>query len=391
MREAIGIFGGIAGAIVIALVGRYGFVTSDTPIDGAIVAFMFSTIAVGGIAGPAVAVHLFRSTTGWAKAWGLIAGVIAAVSLLANLTNSLGAIAGRADKTEAQRTAAVDTVKDAKAELARIDRELAALPPYAVTDDAAVRAAQRAADAATKAKDAECGNGNPKQRGLNCRGYEATERQALAALTAATANRALTDRAAKLEAAAAAVRAQRGTVQLIKSANPLADALGRIFRLEPEVAATGQQVATVVVVELLIAFALIAFELLRAPLTPPAGALSLFPAAELIEPPAPAQHAARGLLALVGAPAGEVMLKPADGASVARFMLACMPRAPGEQVSWGSAYARYQRWCSEGTPPSAPLSLARFGEQFRDYCERARIQTLQDGARLYCLDVKLAS
>lgn len=44
--------------------------------------------------------------------------------------------------------------------------------------------------------------------------------------------------------------------------NPMAETLARIFHMEANAAATWQQVATVIVVELLIAFALIAYELL---------------------------------------------------------------------------------------------------------------------------------
>jgi hypothetical protein len=47
----------------------------------------------------------------------------------------------------------------------------------------------------------------------------------------------------------------------VASVNPLAETLGRIFALPAETAATAQQVGMVVVVELLIAFALVAWKL----------------------------------------------------------------------------------------------------------------------------------
>lgn len=395
MRKAIGIFGALAGATVVGLVARYGFVTSDTAIDGAIVAFFFAVIAIGGIAGPAVAVHLYRGTSGAAKFWGIAAAVVAAVALLANLTNSLGAIAGRADKTAAQRTAAINSVKDDRAELARLDRLIATLPALAPTDKVAVLAAQRAADTATTARKAECGNGDPRERGKNCRAYEAAEREALSTLTATTANRAATtERAANLEAEAAAIRARLKNVPPVKSANPLADALGRIFAVPADVAATGQQIATVVVVELLIAFSLIAFELLGAGNALGARAPSMAgPQAGIeLEPPALSQRPAGGILALAGITATDLpRMIAADATSVPRFMISCLPRAVGEQVSWGRAYARYQRWCGEQQPPLAPLAIEPFGEAFRAYCARANIPTQRAGSKLFAVGVRLAS
>lgn len=389
MHRAIGIFGGLAGVIVVALVARYGFVTSDTAIDGAIVAFFFGVIAIGGIAGPAVALHLFRISNGWAKTWGIVAGLIAVVALLANISNSLGAIAIRADKTEAQRVNASNAIRDHRTELTRIRRDLAALPEFTPTTQEAVDAARAAVQSAERSREAEC-----KLRGPRCRQREADDRSQRTELAEAIANKSLTDRAATLEAAALSVRARLASTPPVKSANPLADTLARIFRMPAELAATGQQIAIVVVVEILIAFSLVAFELLTAlpPKSVPRTAASTpEPVATIVSLP-PAQRAAKGILALAGISVSE-HARPlvADATSVARFMLSCMPRSPGEQVSWGSAYARYQRWCSDQHPPLMPLSLKSFGVQFGAYCNRAHIETRQDGLRIYCLDVKLAS
>jgi hypothetical protein len=53
MRSILLIFGIAAGLINTLMVGRYGFVTSDTAIDGAIAAFYFGIISLGAIGGPA--------------------------------------------------------------------------------------------------------------------------------------------------------------------------------------------------------------------------------------------------------------------------------------------------------------------------------------------------
>lgn len=84
MRFLLAGFGAIAGAITVALVARYGFVTADSAIDGYITAFLFGTIALGGLAGYAVAARLWEKSR--PAAW--IVGVIATVALVVNLTNS---------------------------------------------------------------------------------------------------------------------------------------------------------------------------------------------------------------------------------------------------------------------------------------------------------------
>jgi hypothetical protein len=50
MRNAVGVFGLVCGLIVVALVGRYGFKTTDLEADAWIMAFLFAVIAAFGIA-----------------------------------------------------------------------------------------------------------------------------------------------------------------------------------------------------------------------------------------------------------------------------------------------------------------------------------------------------
>ena len=126
------------------MVGRYGFVTSDTAIDGAIAGFYFSIIALGAIGGPAVAVH-FAAKRRWV--WGAIFGLIAAVSLCANVVNSLGALAGRSDKTQAERLKVRDDAKYDRAQLARVVAERASMA-FTPGSEEAIAAAREAVDLA---------------------------------------------------------------------------------------------------------------------------------------------------------------------------------------------------------------------------------------------------
>lgn len=379
MRNAVGIFGGLAGAIVVALVGRYGFVTSDTRLDGAIAAFFFAVIAIGGIGGPAVAVNLFRTAEGWAKTWGLIAGVIAGVALLANLSNSLGAIAGRADKTIAERTNASEAVKDARAELKRLTHEREKLPAFTPAGDEDVTAARQAVAAAEKASKAECGDGGPTQRGARCLQREAEERAKRGSLAGILTNKGLTDQAAKIDASAAAERRKVSTTAPVGSVNPMAETLARILRIPPGDAATWQQVATVIVVELLIAFSLIAWELL----TPQRGAAPV--EAEVIKPRRSATRRHRRALGSAVALI-EANLVPGD---VAQFAVAHLRPANGASLAIVDLYEPYKVWCR--AQDASAVSEAQFEELFAGLCKLSGFGRADKNGKAHCLGLQLAA
>jgi hypothetical protein len=380
VRNTLGIFGMVAGAVVVTMTARYGYLGSDTLADGAIAAFFFAVIAVGGIAGPAVAVHLFRSATGWARLWGVLAGIVAAAALAANLSNSLGSLAGRAEKTLAERARVADARKDDRGELARILAERQALPAFTPATAETVAAAKRAADTATKNREAEC-----EKRGPNCRQREIDEQAAADKLTTATTNKATTDRAAKLEADAAAIRKRLDTTPPVASVNPLAETLGRIFALPAETAATAQQVAMVVVVELLIAFALVAWELLAHPAAPTASPTAGASRGET-ETPEPEDGrpepnlAAGNVVALDSArPAGD----PAE------FALACLEPSSGASVVIEDLHQPYGAWCRAAG--RRPLDQAEFAGRFTALLGFAGMRTEKRGGRVLVRNVRLVA
>lgn len=209
MRSAVGIFGIVCGAVVIWTVANYGYASADDPAARWNIAFLFGVIAAGGLFGHAVSVRLW----GINRPCSLLVGLACAAALIINLSNALGALAGRNSRSAAESASKASAIRDDRAELARLQKALDRLGAYVATDKAAVDAAQRAADAASTAKERECGNGDPKQRGRFCRDREDGERQAADALAKATAAKALTDRAIGLEAEMRPIRqrpAQRG-------------------------------------------------------------------------------------------------------------------------------------------------------------------------------------
>jgi hypothetical protein len=378
MRSAVGIFGAVSGVIVVALVGRYGFVTSDTALDGAIAAFFFGVIAVGGIGGPAVAVHLLKAGKGWGKTWGIIAGAIALVALLANLSNSLGAIAGRADKTLAERSKASEAKKDARAELARLAAERKALPTFVPATEDDVGAAREAVAAAARITKAECGDGtDAKQRGPRCRQREAEEGTKREALAGILERKGITDRAAQIDADAADERRKLETAPPVSSANPMAETLARIFHVQADDAATWQQVVTVVVVELLIAFSLVAWELLTPPrVTAIEG--------EIVRPRRSSPRRTR-----ISAPAA-ILIEAKPAGDVAQFAVAHLRPAPEATLAIGDLYQPYREWCS-GQGMSA-VSAPKFDELFAALCDLSGFGRTQNYCgKALCIGLQLTA
>jgi hypothetical protein len=153
--------------------------------------------------------------------------------------------------------------------------------------------------------------------------------------------------------------------------------------MQADAAATWQQVATVVVVELLIAFALIAWELLTPPRT---AAVAPTPHDATTTPTAKRRQA------IAGVQLSEPPRAPQAGLdTVGRFMLACLSRVEGEEAAGGAIYARYQRWCAERSPVVAPLTAREFAVEFATRCERVGIRTRRDGGKVWCVDIQLAA
>ena len=188
-------------------------------------------------------------------------GTISAAALVVTFTNSLGAIASRGDVTQAERARAKDDVAADRAELARIGRERAGMNFPPATDDT-VAATRDAVIAAERIRAAECGNGDPKQRGPNCRQRETEEQARREALTTALANKAASDRATSLDSAAAVIRARLATALPVQNPNPLGAALALLLGAGAAALTAWQQAIVAAVFELCLVGVMVIFELL---------------------------------------------------------------------------------------------------------------------------------
>jgi hypothetical protein len=246
------------GAVSVALAALYGAKSADTGMDGLASGTMFGLLALFAFVLHGVAVGL------WVKrhpAWSVVIGCVAAAALVVTITNSLGAIAGRGDTTLALRTKMVEERRDARTELARLEKALGDLGQFTPTDAEAVAAAKRAADTASTNRNAEC-----DKRGNNCRQREIDEQAAATRLAAASAAKASTDRAAKLEASIATVRVKLSKGgELVANPNPLLATLTAIFGEAAAALTAWQQVVVATVFEFCLAAIMVSIVLFGEP------------------------------------------------------------------------------------------------------------------------------
>jgi hypothetical protein len=380
---------GIPAVIAIAFVARYGYVTSDTPTDGAATAFLFAMVAAGAFLGPRISIAV--GNRGHRRAAGFW-WLLASLAILANWTHTLGAIAHRGAGTEARGAKiTADTEADRKT-LARLERELGAMK-FAATTPEAVTAARSAAEVAERNRKAECGPNN-ETRGERCKARELEEQAKRDALAKAISDKAATDRATQLAAEAADLRRSLAAAPVAPSSNALSNALGRVLAVPAMTAATIQQGFVSAIVELLIAAVLALPELLCS--KGPVGAIErrqaddlvaddLTPAVEVLAPVPPQHETLRRPRAIAKR---EVVQEPLDDAvdpkPVIAFLAEYVPVARGGRADWGEIYAGFcERQAKLG---QTAWPATHFGAVLRHICERANIRVKRQGDRVYCLD-----
>ena len=377
MRDVVGIFGLMCGLVVIGLVGRYGYKTTDNEADAWIMAFLFGAIAAGGLFGHAVAVRLWS----YSKVASMGMGLVSVGALGLNLSNSLGAIAGRSDQVTVERVEQNRKIRAAETELHRLTGLRSAMPEFSTTDADAVAASKRAAEAATKSREAECGT-TEKQRGRNCRDREGDERAANDALRLATTAKAATDRANRLEADAEAQRRKLNELGPIVKVSVQGSAIASLFRLPDEEAgflATAQQFGIAVVVDLIILMCVVSYEILGHNPSGRRGAVAeaepaVVGGSKLPPPQRPTLATTRA-----DAPAGPIH----------RIMTEALIPAKGQRVELGEAFMRYSELCrAEGRDP---VTTDVYMDAMARFCKVAGIRTRIVGEKLYLLNVRLAS
>lgn len=209
---------------------------------------------------------------------------------------------------------------------------------------------------AERARVAECGDGDPKQRGKHCRAKEDAETAAADKLAAVVADKAATERAAKLDTDLAAIRKRLETAPTVQATNPLAAALARLTGMSVSEAADKRDLFLAIVLELLVAGSMIGVELSRAHQSPVAPSV-----------PAPA------------AP-------PLPAGDVAKFLLANTTRKLRSRTGWREMHARYTTWCADAYQP---LDFDAFGSKLEIICRDVGVKIAGRGVEAACVDITL--
>jgi hypothetical protein len=298
------------------------------------------------------------------KLFSALLAVLACAALLATVGNSLGAIAKHAERVKAAEVRNGD-----EAALARILAERAALhlTPTTATAIAAAREAMLAADATRRA---ECDG-----RGKHCEEAAAdlaTKRDAFAALLK---DKAATERADKLDAKAASVRAR---LNAPPPEMPKTPPFAAFVKWPDAAAVTQKRIAAVAGGELLIVLLLLSWVWRR---VQPSTTEAIHEAIRGL--PKAGCQTAGGRIA--DRPSKR---EPAASGDLAIFVQDCMRRAGGESVELRALYSRFLEWCD--AQQLVPLPPRKFSEVFVRRCAEADIEVRCEGAKVVFLDVKLA-
>ena len=119
MRRCLAVLACCIGIVSILLTARYGWKQADEEIDKWVAAVMFGSISLCAFVFDAVAVRLWFNRL---RGISVFIGLIAALAFIVTFTNSLGGIASRAERVEAQRSRILDTRNDDRRELERLGK-----------------------------------------------------------------------------------------------------------------------------------------------------------------------------------------------------------------------------------------------------------------------------
>jgi hypothetical protein len=379
MQRALGGIALLLGALSMLLAGRYGFKNADTLADGVIGAAVFSSVALCALAfhGGAVRLWFMRHPVP-----SIAMGVVGAMALLVTITNSLGAIASRADAVTTQRETVANARQDDRRELKRLQDALAALGKFTPADAAAVAAAKRAADTATKNREAEC-----DKRGPNCRAREIDEQNATTNLANVTAAKTATEAATAYEVKIGEVRARldKPNGEVIGQANPLGAILERISGIAAQSLTAWQITASAVVFELCIVVAMVGYEALRH-----ASVTLTTRTHEEAQKPAEAPASQAAIRSQIST-AATAKAKPPNKTkgSVNRFISENVATSSNAKILMRELLAAYRTWCTQRD--HQPVDNEKVVDELEALLRHIGV-TIEIGAdqKVYCVGAQLA-
>jgi hypothetical protein len=390
MRHVALVFAILGGAALVIIAARYGYASTDNPTDALFWGFLYGIITLGGLFGHGFALRVWRHD----KRAGAFIFAVAAAAFIIGQSNSLGSMASRGNEATAKRQGIADDVDDLQKQLktAVTEREKLQFDP---ADEKTVSSANEEATNATNARIRECKSG----RGPACIEKEKAEEQALAKKTKATNDKAAANRAKKLdEEIIPGLRKQIKEVGPVLETNSQGSALARLFGGEAKKLLTWQNLAMGTVAELLIAAAMIGYEILtqahhagqprlpipQAPRTAeavPVRTKDLRPVREELE-----SDEIQPLLERPK-PVRQVTSQREPFGNVIDIVAKVMEPDSGSNVELKEAYFAYAETCKEqGKKPFPP---AKFASEIKRFCEEARIKIHAEEHGVYLLNVRL--
>jgi hypothetical protein len=358
---------------VIALAAASGYAVGAEPADRFAAALFYSIIAAAGLAGPAIAWHLYRRPR--LKPLGVLLGIVSAATLVTSVTQLSRAAptpaAATAPATLPAGTPAPETSASVQAaapgqddlELQRIASERSGLY-FSGTSTEALGAARAAYLAAQGAHYSKCVEGHDPK----CAELAADLATKQTAFLAAVRDRTATEQAEKLDAEAARIRARLAAPSPQGPVKRLQDAVVRqapMFETIPRVTVPSPRTFMILAAEIAIAAALIFWDV-----------------------PGRSPKAAAASRTLDASPGRQARREQASARDLTRFVQACISPARGESVELRTLYLRFVDWCEEQRL-SAPPPRA-FTQEFINRCADVEIEVRPGGSDIVCLDVKLA-
>jgi len=390
MRHVALVFAILGGAALVIIAARYGYASTDNPTDALFWGFLYGIITLGGLFGHGFALRVWRHD----RRAGAFIFAVAAAAFIIGQSNSLGSMASRGNEATAKRQGIADDVEDLQKQLktAGAEREKLQFDP---ADEKTVSSANEEATNATNARIRECKSG----RGSACIEKEKAEEQALAKKTKATNDKAAADRAKKLdEEIIPGLRKQIKEAGPVLETNSQGSALARLFGGEAKKLLTWQNLAMGTVAELLIAAAMIGYEILthahhagqsrlplpQAPRTAEAVAVRVReprPVRDELEPDETQPLLERPK------PVRQVTSQREPFGNVIDIVVKVMEPGGGDKVEIKEAYFAYAEACKEqGKKPFPP---AKFAAELKRFCEEAGIKIHAEEHGVYLLNVRL--
>lgn len=384
MRKAlIGLV--VLGAMAsIMLCASYGWDQATETKDRITQAFIYGFVSAATLALHVLALRL------WVSRWrctGAFVGAVAMLAFIMTCFTSLGGLATRSDKVLTERQDALDNKEATRRQIAELLAERSGLK-FKRTTQAGIDALQLLADAAKTARVAECGNGDPRQRGRFCRDKEDMEAKAISDLASAQVDKAATDRFDAIEAQLASLRSAGRSEVGVGAADPLKALLAKIVGSFAERFSAWQKAVFAVVFDLVLVAMIIGIDALGhgAHAQPTRAAAHVDKKPTDRNEPAPEPQRPTPVLAPPPKPK-LIASSPAPVGSVRVILTNSLQAAPGQRVEIAELGRRYREVCkAEG---KRPVSMDEFIEGVEKFCKALDLKRRHEGGNLFILDVQL--